>query len=296
MNSKVKGFRCRLQCKRGSYQEKPLKHTVKSPKVSVTFKLDSFDEHLKIETGIKVPYASSKAKTIQSIKISKLRSIHNVTSSKEFHKPIIQEPIQESDNNKEIYKLDEAKVDKSKESSDILGSTRSSSYTIWSKAKNQAIQIKPNNNQVCQSIKLPQKKNIKNRSVPTSPNSGKSKAKYQLDMFKNNNSKQKYLMKLQEEQIIKESAEESMLRDYWLKKEEIEEKYQKLFADLKREEEQEISMKIKKLKNTNKNSAGEFLDILINLNDYYTTTTNLLQQQRIIEIEQLLTEYKEIVL
>jgi hypothetical protein len=46
--------------------------------------------------------------------------------------------------------------------------------------------------------------------------------------------------------VIKESAEETMLHDYWTRKDELEEKYRKMGRDVDVEELAEISLKLTK--------------------------------------------------
>lgn len=80
------------------------------------------------------------------------------------------------------------------------------------------------------------------------------------------------------------------------KKEEIDKKYQKLFKELKAEEEDEINMKTAKIVARNKKSAGQYLEMLTNVKDYYGETQRLMHEQRIFEVEQLLSDFKDILI
>lgn len=85
---------------------------------------------------------------------------------------------------------------------------------------------------------------------------------------------------------------ENLLFKYWSKKRELEKKYKRIFNDLKIEEDEEIKLKTRKIMANNENSAKAFLDMLTNVKDYYATTVRLMQEQRIIEIEQLLLKFR----
>lgn len=95
---------------------------------------------------------------------------------------------------------------------------------------------------------------------------------------------------------IPESEEESMLHDYWATKEEVDQKYKLLFDKLKQEEDEELNLRIEKLVATNNKSATAFLDTLSSVKENYDKTRRLIQEQKLVEEEQILLEYQEILL
>ena len=87
--------------------------------------------------------------------------------------------------------------------------------------------------------------------------------------------------------VIKESEEETMLHDYWQKKDEIEEKYKRLQKDLEVEEAAEISLAVGRVK-----KEGQIVKDVGLIKEYYANVKSLLSQQKIIELEELLSEYQ----
>ena len=89
---------------------------------------------------------------------------------------------------------------------------------------------------------------------------------------------------------IEEVEEESMLFDYWEKKEEYNEKYKKIMKELENEERTEIRCKISKLLDNK-----EINDTIQQIHEEYNMTRDLILKQKILEEEAILSQYGKIV-
>ncbi len=92
--------------------------------------------------------------------------------------------------------------------------------------------------------------------------------------------------------VIREFADESMLHEYWMRKEEVEEKYRRLITELESEEKAETEYYTRKSAGRGKNSAER----IISVRQEYERTRVLLLQQKLVEIEEVLSEYKSQIL
>ena len=90
-----------------------------------------------------------------------------------------------------------------------------------------------------------------------------------------------------DDNIIEESAEESTLHEYWLKKEDIEEKYAKLLANLDAEEKAEITHYAIKARFNAKAGEG-----ILHIKDEYDRTRDLILKLKLMELEEILDGYK----
>ncbi len=91
---------------------------------------------------------------------------------------------------------------------------------------------------------------------------------------------------------IPELAEENMLHEYWQRKEEVEEKYRRLLADLNSEEAIEIKHHILKVGPSASPGCLAARDVVKRVSDEYDRTRALLLKQQLIELEELLTSYR----
>ena len=83
-----------------------------------------------------------------------------------------------------------------------------------------------------------------------------------------------------------------MLHEYWQRKEEVEEKYRHLLADLNSEEAIEIKHHILKVAPSAPPDCLMALDVVKRVSDEYERTRTLLLKQQIVELEELLTSYR----
>ena len=88
----------------------------------------------------------------------------------------------------------------------------------------------------------------------------------------------------------KEEMESDLLKEYWKRKGEIEEKYRKMLADLDKEASVELKYKINTLKDSNEKDNA--VNDLSKIKEYYEDSRSLLIEQRIIEQEELLKEFQ----
>lgn len=90
------------------------------------------------------------------------------------------------------------------------------------------------------------------------------------------------------ENVIRESADESMLHEYWARKDEVEEKYGRLLAELDSEEKTEIThYALREPQN-----GQSVCDRVLEVRHDYERTRELLLKQKIVELEEILAEYK----
>ncbi len=90
-----------------------------------------------------------------------------------------------------------------------------------------------------------------------------------------------------DQSVIKESAEETMIHDYWTKKDEVEDKYRKMGRQVDVEELAEISLKLSKGQ-----GDPELMKSIYAIKEYYANVKTLLAQQKLMEQEDLLKEYQ----
>ena len=92
-----------------------------------------------------------------------------------------------------------------------------------------------------------------------------------------------------QEYAIKESAEESMLTDYWQRKDELEEKYSKLLMNLELEEAAEIKCRTARLLN-GKGKSEDMIEVISSVKEEYEITRSLILKQKISEIEEIISK------
>ena len=89
----------------------------------------------------------------------------------------------------------------------------------------------------------------------------------------------------------KTSIESPLLKEYWKKKSEVEEKYKNMIRDMDKEMTFEIELNVSKMKNRS-NITNEDVNELSKIKEYYDDAKNLLNAQKLIEQEELLKEFK----
>ncbi len=91
-----------------------------------------------------------------------------------------------------------------------------------------------------------------------------------------------------EQSVINESAEETMLHDYWTRKDEIEEKYGRMERGIDKEEMVEINLKL-----TRGTSGLDILKEISALREYYANVKTLITQQKLIELQDVLNDFQK---
>jgi len=94
------------------------------------------------------------------------------------------------------------------------------------------------------------------------------------------------------EEIIIKTEESILLRKYWARKRQIDEKYEKMEIQIDKESNFEISLKIDRTQTGGEDAASKMIDELSKIKEYYENVKDLLKQQKIIEEEELLQEFQ----
>jgi len=95
-----------------------------------------------------------------------------------------------------------------------------------------------------------------------------------------------------ENEIIRSIAN-NMLQGYWEKKKEVEEKYEKMYNNLIIEENIESDFRISKYGTNCQNSQMGIKEIIENVRNEYNATRLLIMQQKIMELEDVINQYKQ---
>jgi len=158
----------------------------------------------------------------------------------------------------------------------------------------------PNNLGASKTLKIPDKFDISNRknsvqakNKPFSDGSEIFTPTVTSKSFMFPNTPQRNLSpiksKLQNRLVRMQAEAHNRLREFLLKKRELEQKYTKIFEKLEIEQAQEINMRIEKTKS----DEIEKLKIIIkSIKDEYNLTKDLFEEQRIMEETELLKDYE----
>ncbi len=95
-----------------------------------------------------------------------------------------------------------------------------------------------------------------------------------------------------EESINEESQQVSTLHQYWVRKEAIDGKYEKLMLQLDREQNVEINLKVSHTAGNSSQQATKVVEDLGKIKDYYEGVKSLICKQKLFEEEELLRDYE----